>query len=237
MTKLLYTVIRCRNDHHPTPPKPLKKRATLKTLTAEILACKAGIGRSIYEIGIRLARIQEQELWRAGRFEGFEDYLQRGVAITRRTAYRFMRIARHFNAEIANRYGPDKLDAALQYMQATPADEQPGDLLAAEIRIRNDSGRYDTLALHQATATQIREATALVREAKRAGKRIPAKLRQRIHRLAKALPPPPKGTTRGDRISIKRGKDGNLAVSFHAIPLDDLDTFLSLVQTHLHKAD
>ncbi len=44
---------------------PQKRRTTLKTLTAEILACKAGIGRSIYEIGIRLARIQEQELWRA----------------------------------------------------------------------------------------------------------------------------------------------------------------------------
>ena len=155
------------------------------------------------------------------------------MAITRRTAYRFMRIARHFNAEIANRYGPDKLDAALQYMEATPADEQPGDLLATEIRIRNDSGRYDTLALHEATATQIREATALVREAKRAGQRIPATLRQRIQRLAKALPPPPKGTSRGDRVRVTRGKDGNLAVSFHAIPLDGVDTFLALVKEHL----
>ena len=220
----------------PQPPNTQQGRAALKTLTAEILAHKAGIGRSIYEIGIRLARIQEQELWRAGRFGGFEDYLQRGVAITRRTAYRFMRIARHFNAEIANRYGPDKLDAALQYMEATPADEQPGDLLAAEIRIRNASGRYDTLALHQATATQIREATALVREAKRGGQRIPAALRQRIQRLAKALPPAPKGTTRGDRVHITRGQDGDLAVSFHAIPLDDLDEFLTLVGKHLRES-
>ena len=114
--------------------------------------------------------------------------------------------------------------------------EQPGDLLAAEIRIRNASGRYDNLALHQATATQIREATALVREVKRGGQRIPAQLRQRVQRLAKALPPAPQGTTRGGRVRITRGKDGDLAVTFCAIPLDVLDEFLTLVGKHLRES-
>ena len=144
-----------------------------------------------------------------------------GVAISRSTAYRFMRIAEHFNAEIAKRYGPDKLEAALRYLQTTPVDEQPGDLLAAEIRIRDQSGRFETVALHDATATQIREAIALLRDAKRAGQRIPTKIRQRAERLIEALPPPPKGTTRGDRVRLTRGKDGNLAVSFHGIRLED----------------
>jgi hypothetical protein len=120
----------------------------LELLTDEIRASKNAIGRGIYDIGIRLARIHDEELWRTGRYEGFDHYLEHGVAISRRTAYRFMRIARHFNAEIAQRYGPDKLEAALGYLQATPAEEQPGDLLAAEIRIRDTTGRFETVTLY-----------------------------------------------------------------------------------------
>jgi hypothetical protein len=208
-------------------------RAVLEVLTAEICACKGVVGRGIYDIGIRLVRVHEQELWRSGRYDGFEDYLERAVAISRSTAYRFMRIARHFNAAIAERYGPDKLHAALGYLEATPADEQPGDLLAAEIRIREASGRFETVTLHEATATQIREATALLRDARRAGQRIPTKVRRGVERLSEALPPAPKGTGRRDRVRLTRSQDGQLAISFHAIPLDDLEAFLAVVQQHL----
>lgn len=210
-------------------------RNVLNLLTEEIRASKNAVGRGIYDIGIRLVRVHDEELWQSGRYESFEYYLERGVVISRRTAYRFMRIARHFNAEIAQRYGPDKLDAALGYLQATPAEEQPGDLLAAEIRIRNAAGRFDTLTLHEATATQIREATALVRDARRAGQRIPTKVRRSIERLNEALLPPPKGTSRGDRIRLTRSQDGHLAISFHAIPLDDLEAFIALVHAHLSE--
>lgn len=51
------STIKCRPSAKRTIPQ---KRTTLKTFIAEILAYKAAIGRSIYEIGVRLARIQEQ---------------------------------------------------------------------------------------------------------------------------------------------------------------------------------
>jgi hypothetical protein len=85
------------------------------------------------------------------------------------------------------------------------------------------------------TATQIREATALLFDAKRAGMRIPSGLRKQMGRLADALPPAPKGTTRGERVRLSRGKDGQLAVSFQAIPLDELGTFLALLKAHLDR--
>jgi hypothetical protein len=210
-----------------------RQRAELKALTDEIGTYKSEIGRAIYEIGRRLARVYEDALWRSDGYANFEDYLTRGVSISRTTAYRFMRIARHFNAEIAKRYGVEKLEAAIRYLQATPAEERPGDLLAAEIRLRDESGRFTTFSLHEATAAQIREATALLFDARRAGMRIPSGVRKRMERLAEALPPAPSGTSRGERVRLTRGKDGHLAVSFHAIPLDELRAFLELLEAHL----
>ena len=103
---------------------------------------------------MRLARIRREELWAAGRYRDFEDYLARAVDISRRNAYRFMRVADHFSAEIASRYGVSKLDAALRYMGATVADEQPGDILAADIRVLDADGRWVTVALHEASASR-----------------------------------------------------------------------------------
>lgn len=85
------------------------------------------IGRAVFEIGSRLKRVHDDALWQVVDYTGFEDYLARGVAISRSTAYRFMRIADYFNAEIARRYGPEKLDAAIRYLRATPVEERPGD--------------------------------------------------------------------------------------------------------------
>jgi hypothetical protein len=221
-----------------TPPLPRGKQAlvareTLRVLTREILERKALAAKTLYEIGARLNRINEEQLFVAGGFEHFGDYLEVEVGISARTARRFMRIARHFNARIAARYGSGKLDAALRYMETTPEDERPGDLLSAEIRLRNERGQYETLSLHEATESEIREATALMMQARDGGKRIPKTLRRKTDALAKAMPTAPTGTGRGDRVKLSRGKDGRLAASFLAIPLDELDGFLKAVRTHL----
>jgi hypothetical protein len=115
---------------------------------------------------------------------------------------------------------------------ATKVGEKGG-LITAEIRLRDDAGRFTTVPLHEATAAQIREATALMVEAKHAGLRVPKSLRKRMAQLADALPPAPRGTARGSRIRLTRGKDGRLAASFHAIPLDDLATFVELLRAQL----
>ena len=65
--------------------------------------------------------------------------------------------------------------------------------------------------------------------------RIPSGLRKQMGRLADALPPAPKGTSRGERVRLARGKDGQLAVSFQAIPLDDLGAFVELLRVHLQR--
>ncbi len=82
-----------------------------------------------------------------------------------------MRIAKHFSAEIAGRYGVTKLDAAMRYLRATRADEQPGDLLAVDVLVRMPNGRYKSLSLHRASAAQIEQAARTLEHNKSARSR------------------------------------------------------------------
>jgi len=209
------------------------RRRELAALVREIRALGGQVGRGLYEIGRRLGRVREQALWDDGSYTSFADFVERALDMAPQTAYRFVAVARHFNAQVAERYGVTKLDAAIRYLHATAADERPGDVLAAEIRIRGPHGRFRTLPLHQASARQIDEATALLREAREGSARIPASLRRRVSRLVEALPAAPVGTGRGQRVRLQRGRDGRLAVSFRAIPLDELPAFSEAIAEHL----
>jgi hypothetical protein len=223
------------SERRPVPrgKQAIAARETLRLLTREILERKAEVAKTLYEIGARLNRINDEEIYEAGGFEHFGDYLDAEVGIAARTARRFMRIALHFNARIAARYGSGKLDAAVRYMEITPQDERPGDLLSGQIRLRDEDGQFETVSLHEATESEIRAATALMLLARDGGKRIPKTLRRKTDALAKALPSAPKGMGRGDRVRLSRGKDGRLAATFSAIPLDELDGFIKALRTHL----
>lgn len=217
-------------------PVTSRDRATagliLDLLTNEIHRLKGGVGRGMFEIGVRLARILDERLWEARGYENFEDYLERGVSFSRSTGYKLIRIARHFNAEIAERYGVEKLELGLRYLESTPERERPGDLVAADMRVRGTSGRFRSISFHEATPAQIRDAIGLLAEGK-SRRRLPENLEKRVARVEAALSAPPTGVHRGPRVVLKRGTDGQYAISFHAIALDDLDQFLALVEQHL----
>lgn len=200
------------------------RRRQLVELTGEIRGLKATVARDLYEIGRRLLHIQREELWRDGGDESLADYLERGTDIAVSTGYRFMRVAEHFNADIARRFGVTKLLAAVRYVEVTPADERPGDILAARIRVRQADGRFRLVPLVDASAKQIDRAIALLLEAKRGGMQVPPGTKGRVQRLEKALPAPPRGLG-GPRVRVVRAKDGRLAFSFRVIPEDNMIAF------------
>jgi hypothetical protein len=198
-------------------------RRRLGRLTDEIVALRGKMGRDLFEIGRRLVEVHEGSLWESGGVGSFEDYLERAVDLSRTTAYRFMRVAQHFNREFAYRYGPVKLDAGLRLLRATAADERPGDVLASKVTVQ-DGGRFRALSFHEASAKQIIEAARIV-EARKRGRQRPrgvAKLRDELEAM---LPDAPEGTARGRRVRLSQGRDGRVAVSFAALPLDDLEAF------------
>lgn len=216
-----------------------RPRDELRRLTREILQRKARIGRDLYGVGVRLISIQARELWRADGYPSFEAYLAQAIDISRTHAYRFIRIAENFNAEIAARYGVTKLESALRYLATTSADEAPGDLLAAEIRIRDDDGRFRALSLHEATAAQIDEARRLLENGKRSRRRgsIPKAWQGRAANLEACLPKALPGTVRGRRVRLKRATDGGLAISFLGIPVAEIRAFLATLHENFPEPE
>jgi hypothetical protein len=206
---------------------PATAGLVLDLLTNEIHRLKGAVGRGMYEVGVRLAQILDERLWQSRGYRSFEDYLEQGVSFSRSTGYKLIRIARQFNAELAERYGVEKLELGLRYLEATPERERPFDLMETDLRVRDRSGRFRSISFHEATPSQIRDAIHLMGEARASRRQIPEEWERRISELARALPPAPAGLHRSKRVSIKRGLDGRLALSFHAIALQDLAVFLS----------
>jgi len=198
----------------------------LDLLTNEIHRLKGAVGRGMYEVGVRLARILDERLWESRGYSSFEHYLEQGVAFSRSTGYKLIRIAREFNPEIAERYGVEKLELGLRYLESTPERERPGDLVASDLRVRDQSGKFRSVSFHEATPTQIRAAIQLLAETRVSRQRVPELWEKRAEQLAARLPPAPPGVHRGKRVSVKRGLDGRLALSFHAVAVQDLPSFL-----------
>jgi hypothetical protein len=213
--------------------KKLAAANKLERISAEIAELEGKIGRDIYEIGRRLADVRRGCLYEQGGYRGFRAWLDAETSIPHATAWRFMRVAEHFNAAIARRYGVSKLLAAIRFLEATSAHEQAGDLMASEIRIRDDRGRFENISLHEATTQQIAHATVLLFEAKRGADRIPQRLQRRMERLTEALPQAPPGTRSGKRVRAFRGDDGKLAFSFQAIPEQGLEEFVAALREYL----
>lgn len=86
---------------------------------------------------------------------------------------------------------------------------------------------------HTANVPQIREAIALLHDSREARRRVPADLNRRARRLAEALPPAPDGLSTGSRVRLRRAKDGRVAVTFAAIPFDELESFIDVLREHL----
>jgi hypothetical protein len=194
------------------------RESVLETLTQEIRGLRSRAAGDLWQMGIKLAKIQRDSLW-AGSYESFEDYLAKAVSMSRSSAYDAIRVSAHFNEEIALRYGMDKVLAVIRWIEATPTEERPGDVFAAKIRVRGSKGRFLKVSLHQATAEQVREAVGLLKDAKRGGQAIPQAVQARVARLNAAL-----GGKR-ERVKVSRGRDGRLLASFTGIPMEELASF------------
>lgn len=214
-------------------------RGRLRSATERVRDLKGDGARILHELGTVLREVEEQELWRAGGHASFAAWLEDEAEVARGTAYRAMEVARHFNAEIATRYGFDKLYLGLRYMELTRAREQPGDLIAADLRIRGPSGRFLSVPFHQASVRQVQEAVRLAAAGR--SPRLSSSgdgLSERLSRLKAALPPPPAGmAVAKERVEVARTRGGEVALTFRQIPLKDLAAFVAALQAELGEEE
>jgi hypothetical protein len=210
--------------------KRLVKRDTLTRglildlLTNEIHRLKSSTGRGLFEIGTRLVRILDEDLWQARGYTSFEDYLERGVSFSRSTGYKLMRVARRFKKDVAERYGIEKLDLGLRYLEAQAPRNKTPDPLNAEVRLRDKDGRFIVVAFHDASPAQLRSALRLRVRDKRVRRVLPDRFRVLDELLQRTLALEPRSRRR-QLVKIRTSSTGHQTVTFQDIPVGGLERF------------
>ncbi len=155
-----------KNALVPARDKGLAKR--LDRATAEILKLQRTIEESFYKLGLRLREVRDERLYEA-RYESFEEYLEKEVAKSRETAYRYIRVVETFQEEFALEKGVKKLGSYLRYLKATPEDDGPEDLPKIEISVRSPRGGMVKKKITEASADEIDLAARAVEARVRSG--------------------------------------------------------------------
>lgn len=209
----------------------LTRRHRLSALEQQIREQYAEAARNLWRIGRALAEVRDEELWRDAGHTGFDVWLQATALLGRSTAYKAMRIASEFSEDQAARFGTEKLAAGIRLLSVSAQEEQPGDLLAGSVPIRNRDGTFDSVPFIEASPAQIHQAAAQAAHTRRQ-RGVPKELKERLellHRdLAKTKP-----SLKSTRVVARHDKQGRLLVSVTAIPLEDLEEFVAVVRARL----
>ncbi|MBW2704284.1 MAG: hypothetical protein JRF33_25985 [Deltaproteobacteria bacterium] len=148
----------------PGKPLPMKPLTEIEKETKKILQLKEEIGQNFWELGQCLLRVSDRQTYKQAGFKTFDRYLGRlGVNINRSTAYRLMDVARNFSRFIARKHDQSKLIAAIELTKATPQDDQPIDVLAYQIEIRDKAGKTTSTPFEKASVREIKLAANRIR--------------------------------------------------------------------------
>ena len=213
---------------------PSERKSRLASVKKRLGALNGTAAKALWEYGSLFREVRDHELWKDDGSESFADWLEVEMGYSRETARRAMIVSEHFTAEMAERFGIDKLAAAVRYMAATGRDEKPGDVLALRIRVRGERGSFTTVPFPDATYRQIAEAIKLVKGAAAGDDfEVDEETAAKVERLVDALPAAPEGVKAGERVRFEKGTDGRVAVSFIGIPVDELESALKAIRKHL----
>jgi hypothetical protein len=204
----------------------------LNVIKRQLQSAQAKAAILMWEVGSLFLEVEREELWREDGSPNMSSWLDSLEGYSRRSARRAMQMASHFSLESARVFGSEKLLATLVWMDATRRDEQPGDLLALRIRVREPNGMFNSVAYADATADQILAAARLLREQNKEGKlaEIDRTLEERVEEAIADLPPPPRGLFRGPRVQVRRTGDGAVGLTVHGVPPEKLDAVLALLR-------
>lgn len=214
----------------PTDPQ---SRRRLREIQDQIETLRGEGARVLYLLGGLLREVDDGELWRAGGHANFSAWLEDEAGVARGTAYRAMNVSLHFSEEIAVRYGLDKLYLGLRYMEITRKVERPGDLIAADLRLRGRRGHFVSVPFHEATVRQVQDAINLAVQSR--PRALPGGLDGDtagwLDRLEAALPGVPDGVRPARRrVEAQRTRSGKILLTFRQIALEDLEGFMDALR-------
>ncbi len=142
-------------------------RAALDQATKVIRSLRRKRERNAWAIGRRLLQVAELGLHHARGFTTLEAYAEELLDLSRSTAFQYMRVAHAFGERMVSEHGVEKLDRALAYIAATPADETPADIPELRVPVHADDGTIHTKSFPDVTAIDLRVATQRERQRNR----------------------------------------------------------------------
>ena len=189
----------------------------------------AEAARHWWGIGEVCSEVERDALFQDGNHADVYAWALERHGMSRRSVERAMEVARHFSAEMAQRYGSEKLVSTVAYLETTKKIEKAGDAVALRFRVRRD-GVFKSITFEKATSRDIDEARALVLKTRQEKPPAPdpvAVTRARV--LNAALASLPKVAGKGDRVTVLRAADGTDRLTFHEIPIGELEAFARAV--------
>ena len=191
----------------------------LAAIKLAILRLRRDAAHTLWQTGHLLLEVQRDGLWRGDGASSFSAWLQDSFDMPVRTTRIAMRVSEVFSESTAGVYGAARLDAAVSWLEATPRDERPGDLLTARVRIRGPRGTFQSVPFPEATTPQLREATRLLTDGRR--RRGPSAVRRDALAELSGIA--------ADRLTLAAGEDG-VRVSVRAASIDELRALLAALE-------
>jgi hypothetical protein len=140
-----------------------------------------------WEIGQALDEVATRMLSQNLGYPDYAAYAHEVLGIDAAQARRIRRVAHHFSREVALRFGAERLDLLLDYLEASPDTHWAIDPLRVELYCTADAGR-SRIAFAEATVDDVRRAVRSARRGRAShDKRFPADVASVRDRLAKAL--------------------------------------------------
>lgn len=211
----------------------ITRRDRLADADARLSVHLAEAARRWWGIGAVCLEVAREELYAEDGFADVWAWAQERHGISRRTAGRAMEVARHFSAEMAERYGSAKLASTVAYLETTHRVEEAGEATSLKFRVMRE-GRFASIPFEQATSRDIDEARALVVRSRQEAPPAPEPTAlEKAKALNAALATLPKATGRGERVTVTRAPDGSDRLTFREIPADGLEAFARAVLASL----
>jgi len=203
------------------------RRDQLEQLNHRMRAVLVEAARKLWEIGQICLTVDADRLHDLGDFADVYAWAHAEHSISRPTVAKAMEVATHFNAEMAARWGTEKLVSTVRYLRATKRIEAAGDATSLRFRVWRD-GKYKAIPFVDAGYRDIDDARKLVlRSAAKPPTPSDDETARRIREVGAALPPAPPGFGRVERVRVQKASDGRSVFSFHAIPEDDLPALIA----------
>ncbi len=196
----------------------------------------AELARNLWGVGHVCIEVDRDELYREGGFANVFEWAAARHKSSRRTIEKAMMVATHFNAEMAERHGTEKLAATVAYLETTNRIERSGEANALQFRVPGKGGKFESIPFESASSNDIARARELVVRTRRPDG-VPPKpdegANRRARSVATVLAPTPKAVARGPRVEVSRDSDGRHRYTFRAVAEDELEAFARAVLASL----